>query len=103
MVVDATSKGRGIQENDENVYDIAAEVKKSQKYKAVDGVKFVEYDELGLPKNDGFNYREMITTDENELDTVIEAPPDAMETILRPKGFRNDQDKAIDEMNEEGK
>ena len=88
---------------DENAYDVAAEVKQSQKYKAVDGVKFVEYDELGLPKNDGFNYREFITTDENELDTVIQAPPEVMEQAMRPKGFRNDQDKAIDEMNDEGK
>jgi len=36
----------------------------------------VEYDELGLPTNDGFDYYKYITTDTNELDTVIEASPD---------------------------
>ena len=92
-----------IQVNDENSYDIDAEIKKSQKYKVADGVKFVEYDELGLPKNDGFNYRDFITTDTKELDTVIAAPPDAMEAALRPKGVRHDQDKPVADMNEEGK
>ena len=78
-------------------------MKQSQKYKAVEGVKFVEYDELGLPKNDGFDYKQFITTDDNELDTVIQAPPDAMAAAMRPKGFRNDQDKEVNDMNEEGK
>lgn len=100
---ETVEKKKIIQENDANSYNIAEEIKKSQKYKVLDGVKFVEYDELGLPKNDGFNYKELITTDEKELDDVIHAPPEAMEAVLRPKGLRVDQDKPTNEMNEEGK
>ena len=39
-------------------------VKEIQKYKPADGVKFTMYDEYGLPKNDGFDYQQFISTDE---------------------------------------
>ena len=61
---------------DETLYDINEEVKKIQKLKPIDGVKFIEYDELGLPKNDGFDYYKYITTDTGTLDNVIEASPE---------------------------
>ena len=66
------------------------------------GVKFKEFDELGLPKDDGFDYYQYITTDTNELDNVIEASPEQMELAFHPKGERFDRDKEEDEMNEEG-
>lgn len=78
-------------------------MKKATKYKAADGVKFVEYDELGLPKNDGFDYYKYITTDTNTLDTVIDATPEQMERALRPTGTRFDCDKEKHELNDEGK
>lgn len=37
----------------EKIEETADGVKALQKYKPVAGVKFTEYDELGLPKNDG--------------------------------------------------
>ncbi len=61
---------------EETLYDINEEVKKIQKLKPIDGVKFIEYDELGLPKDDGFDYYKYITTDTGTLDNVIEASPE---------------------------
>lgn len=87
----------------ETFYDIEAEVKKVQKFKPVEGVKFKQFDALGLPIDDGFDYYKYITTDTNTLDNVIEASPDLMEAALRPKGERYDRDKEDDEMNNEGK
>ena len=84
-------------------YDIEAEVKKVKKYKAAAGVKFVEYDELGIPKNDGFDHYKYISTDTSIPDTVLNATPDQMERALHPTGERFDYDKQRDEMNEEGK
>jgi len=84
-------------------YDIAAEVKKASKYKAVDGVKFIEYDELGLPRNDGFDYYKYITTDTNTLDTVLDATPEQMAKVMRPTGTRYDCDKEEKDMNDEEK
>lgn len=86
----------------ESFYDIEAEVKKVQKFKPVDGVKFKQFDALGLPLDDGFDYYKYITTDTNTLDTVIEASPDLMEAAMHPKGERFDRDKEEDEMNDEG-
>ena len=63
----------------------------------------MEYDALGLPKHDGFDYYKYITTDTGTLDTVIDATPDQMEKAYRPKGERFDIDKEHDKMNEEGK
>jgi hypothetical protein len=87
----------------ESIYDIATEVKKVQRFKPTEGVKFVEFDELGLPKNDGFDYHKYITTDTNTLDNVIDAAPELMELAIRPRGVHIDMDKALNEMNEEGK
>ena len=61
---------------DELGYDINSEIKKVTKYKPASGVKFVEYDELGLPKNDGFDHYKYISTDKNTLDTVLDASPE---------------------------
>lgn len=58
------------------VEDTADELKKLQKYKPVAGVKFTEFDELGLPKNDGNDYYKYVTTATDTLDTVIEASPE---------------------------
>lgn len=101
-MIDAAKPKKVVAPDEEAAYDVAAEVKQSQKYKAVDGVKFVEYDELGLIKNDGVNHREWITTDTKELDTVIPAPPELMEA-LKPKGVHTNQDKAREDMNAEEK
>ena len=91
------------EENDQPLgYDVAKEVKKVQKLKPVAGVKFTEYDELGLPKDDGFDYHQYITTD-NNADTIIDASPDLMEAAARPTGERFDIDKDVDQMNDEEK
>ena len=87
----------------ESFYDIEAEVKKVQKFKPAEGVKFKQFDALGLPVDDGFDYYKYITTDTNTFDTVIEASPDLMEAAMHPKGERFDRDKEDNEMNEEGK
>ena len=87
----------------ESLYDIEAEVKKVQKFKPIEGVKFKQFDALGLPIDDGFDYYKYITTDTNTLDTVIDASPDQMEAAYHPKGERHDQDKEEHEMNDEGK
>ena len=87
----------------EAFYDIEAEVKKVQKFKPIEGVKFKQFDALGLPLDDGFDYYQYITTDTNPLDTVLEASPAQMEAVYHPKGERFDRDKEDDEMNEEGK
>lgn len=57
-------------------YDIEAEVQKVKKYKAAAGVKFVEYDALGIPTNDGFDHYKYISTDTNTPDTVLDATPE---------------------------
>ena len=74
-----------------------------QKYRPAEGVKFAQYDELGLPKDDGFDYSQYITTDSKPLDTVIDASPEQMEFALHPKGEHFDIDKKEVDMNEEGK
>ena len=74
-----------------------------QKFKPIEGVKFKEFDELGLPKDDGFDYYQYVTTDTNALDTFIEASPDQMEAAMHPKGERFDRDKEDNEMNDEEK
>ena len=87
----------------QSFYDIEAEVKKVQKFKPAEGVKFKQFDALGLPTDDGFDYYKYITTDTNQLDTVLEASPDQMEAVYHPKGERFDRDKEENEMNDEGK
>ena len=86
-----------------NLGAINKEIKKVQRFKPAEGVKFKEFDELGLPKGDGFDYYKYITTDTNTLDTVIEAAPYLMEAALRPTGTAYDADKEEHEMNDEGK
>ena len=66
-------------------------------------MRFKEYDELGLPKNDGFDYYKYITTEQDTLDNVIEASPDQMQLAMHPTGERYDIDKEENEMNAEGK
>lgn len=52
----------------------------SQKFKAAEGVKFTEYDEYGLPKNDGFDYKKYIVEDDrDDADMVIPAPPEMIQ------------------------
>lgn len=49
------------EEEEEDANEI---VKKAQRFKPADGVKFAMYDEYGLPKDDGFNYKQFIVTDD---------------------------------------
>lgn len=88
---------------DGGFYDVANEIKKVVKFKPAEGVKFVQYDELGLPRDDGFDYRKYITTDDKPLDTVVDASPELMELAYRPVGTRYDIDKPEEDMNAEGK
>lgn len=76
-----------------------------KKFKAAPGVKFVQYDEFGLPDTEeAKELKKYIKTDEAAHDAVvIEAPPEQMEKVLRPKGIRVDYDKPVEQMNEEGK
>jgi hypothetical protein len=76
---------------------------KAQKYKPAEGVKFVMYDQYGLPKDDGFDYSKYIVTDDIQpTDTFIPAPPEMIEAMLRKSGTRKDIDKEYTQMNEEG-
>ena len=88
-------------ESKEEFYNIDKEIKNVNKYKVMDGVKFVEYDEHGIDKSLAAEVEKWISKDDKELDTVIEAPRDAMEAIQRPTGERHDQDKKYGDMNEE--
>jgi hypothetical protein len=73
--------------------------------KAAPGVKFMEYDEYGLPNTEeAKELRKFISTEEAAADAIIiEAPPEQMEKALRPTGVRYDYDKPVDQMNAEGK
>ena len=88
-------------EGKEEFYNIDKEIKNVNKYKVMEGVKFIEYDEHGIDKSLAAEVEKWITKDEKELDTVIDAPRDAMEAITRPTGERHDQDKKRADMNEE--
>lgn len=56
---------------------IRTETKENQKYKAAEGVKFVEYDEFGLVKDDNnAEYKEYIRTDTLAGADVILASPE---------------------------
>lgn len=76
-----------------------------QKYQAAPGVKFMKYDEHGLPDTkEADELRKHIKTDDAGPDAIVlEAPPEQMDRILRPTGVRMDYDKPVAEMNEEGK
>ena len=60
-------------------------------------MKFTEYDEYGLPTNDGENYKEFLPKDNDAdvLETIfIPAPPEALAKLKqRPTGTRLDIDK----------
>lgn len=63
------------------------------------------YDEYGLPKDDGFDYKQFIVTEEDytPADMYIPAPPEMIEAMLSNKGYRKDVDKEVKDMTEEGK
>lgn len=70
--------------------------------KPAEGVKFVEYDQYGLPKNDGFDYSKFISTDEARPDdAVIDVP--AAQLAEQRAGYHRDVDLDIQKMNEDGK
>ena len=87
-----------------NFYEINKEMLNVRKFKPALGVKYVEYDEFGLPNNaEGDELRKWISTDNAPSDIVIEAPPDVLERAMHPTGERHDLDKQVEDMNEEGK
>lgn len=72
--------------------------------KPAEGVKFTQYDEYGLPKNDGFDYQQFIVTDDlRPTDLYIPAPPEMVERMHVKTGYHRDVDKDIKDMTEEGK
>lgn len=72
--------------------------------KPAEGVKFTQYDEYGLPKNDGFDYQQFIVTDDiRPTDLFIPAPPEMVERMMVRTGYNRDVDKEFNEMTEEGK
>ena len=95
--------GQSKPEQKDQFYNIDKEIKNVSKYKVMEGVKFVEYDEHGIDKSLAAEVKQWVTKDEGELETVIEAPADVMEAIKRPTGERHDQDKKREDMNEEEK
>ena len=58
--------------------DIQSELKKSVKFRAAEGVKFTQYDEMGLPTEtkDGIKISDWVTKDTSEFETVLAAPAD---------------------------
>lgn len=80
-------------------YDNEKDLKK--KYKIMDGVKFVEYDENLMSKDP--NVQAFISKDNSIPDIFIQAPPDLYEAAMRPRGVRIDMDKEVEELNDEGK
>lgn len=87
-----------------NGYDANEAVKKVQLLKPAEGVKFAQYDEYGLPKDDGFNYKQFIVTDDMKpSDMYIEAPPEMVEQMYIRTGYNRDVDKDFNTMTEEGK
>lgn len=68
------------------------------------GVKFTQYDEYGLPKDDGFDYNKFIVTDEMKpTDLFIPAPPEMVERMMFRAGYNKDHDKEFKDMTEEEK
>ena len=83
-------------------YDVDKQTKLIQKYKAADGVSFVEYDEFGLQKKDGLG--QYITTDNSVADFTIDAPKEMVEkAYARPVGVFRDYDKEKKDMDADGK
>lgn len=50
-------------ETKEPFLDINKEIKMTQNIKVKEGVSFIQYDEYGLPMNDGTDYRKFLSTD----------------------------------------
>ena len=72
--------------------------------KPAEGVKFAQYDEYGLPKDDGFDYKKFIATDEmRPTDLFIPAPAEMIERMAIRTGVNKDYDKDVSQMNQEGK
>ena len=87
----------------EGVEDANKVSEKVQQFKPAAGVKFAQYDEYGLPKDDGFDYKQFIVTDEmRPTDLYIEAPPEMLEKMMIKAGINKDIDKDVKHMNEEG-
>ena len=83
-------------------YDVDKQTKLIQKFKAADGVSFVEYDEFGLQKKDGLG--QFITTDNTVADFTIDAPKEMVEkAFARPTGVFRDFDKEKKDMDDDGK
>jgi hypothetical protein len=73
-----------------------------QSLRPAEGVKFVEYDQFGLPKNDGFDYSKFISTDEARPDdAVLDVAPEILAEQLA--GHHMDIDKDPKKMTEDGK
>lgn len=99
------TKTKVTEQIDTTGYDIGKELAQMQKLKAAPGVKFMQYDEYGLPNTEeAKELRKYISTEEAAADAiVIEAPPEQLEKALRPTGIRYDYDKPVQDMNAEGK
>ena len=70
--------------------------------KPAEGVKFVEYDQYGLPKNDGFDYSKFISTDDARPDdAVLDVDPEELAANLA--GHHLDIDKDPSKMTAEEK
>lgn len=83
-------------------YDVVKQTKLIQKFKAAEGVSFVEYDEFGLQKKEGLG--QYICTDTSVPDYVIDAPKEMVEKAYALKhGVFRDFDKQVQEMNADGK
>lgn len=73
-----------------------------EKLKPAEGVKFVEYDQYGLPKNDGFDYSKFISTDDARPDdAVFDVAPEELAANLA--GHHLDVDKDPSKMTAEEK
>ena len=83
-------------------------MKEQKKYKAAEGVKFVQYDEYGVPlepdSETGFDYQKHIVTDDiKPSDMYIEDPPEMIgkrHAVPEP-GIRRDIDKDPSKMTPE--
>jgi len=89
-------------EEDEEAEQDAEEMPEEPKnLKPAEGVKFVQFDQYGLP-NDGFDYSKFISTDEAlPTDAVINVAPEQL--ALQLAGHHKDFDKDPEKMNADGK
>lgn len=56
-----------------------------------------------MPKDDGFDYKQFIVTDDMKpSDMYIEAPPEMVEQMYIRTGYNRDVDKDFSAMTEEG-